>query len=44
MQPGIETWSINITSEIFFSENYTENKAVRLVPDPFIFFKKLKTK
>ena len=39
MQPGIETWSINITREIFFFENYTENEAVRVVPGVFIFYK-----
>ena len=44
MQPGIETWSINITREIFFFENYTENEAVRVVPGLFIFYKKPKTK
>ena len=44
MQPGIETWSINITREILFFENYTENEAVRVVPGLFIFYKKPKTK
>ena len=30
----------NITREIFFFENHTENEAGKLVPNLFLFFKK----
>ena len=29
-----------IKREIFFFKNHAENKTVKLVPDPFLFFKK----
>ena len=31
---------IEYKTKIFFSKNYTENEASRLVPDFFLFFKK----
>ena len=36
-------WSVNrkIPGEIFFFKNYAENKTEKLVPDHFLFFKKL---
>ena len=39
-----EIWSINRTREIFFFKSYAENEAGRLVPDLFLFFKKLNTR
>ena len=40
----IRKWNLvswqNITWEIFFFKNFTENGARGLVPDPFLFFKK----
>ena len=31
---------IETATEILFFKNYAENKAVRLIPDLFLFFKK----
>ena len=37
---NIEIWSVNRTREMFFFRNHAENKAGRLVPVCFFFFKK----
>ena len=39
-QSSNEIWSVNIT-EMFFFKNHAENEEGRLVPDLFVFSKKL---